>query len=175
MTEIIPNHLKSRSNLEIGGVLFITEDISYTNTLEKRNFNRTQIINGAEIVTRGDFVPIELEATTTLTVPAERPDIFSDAFNELQSDIQPVISPLVGNIQAEITIDYERKAPTAIKVKIHIKQVTEKTNIPGENKFQIPEDILETEEHKAERLKEKESKEDVDYLIDKAKQSKDEE
>lgn len=175
MVEILQNNLKTKSNLEIGGVLFIVEDISYTNTLEKRNFNRTKIINGGEVVARGDFVPIELEATTTLTVPAERPDIFSDAFNELQSDIQPVISSLVGNINAEITINYEKKAPTAIKVKIHIKQVTEKTNIPGENNFIIPEDILETEEHKAERLKANESKEDVDYLVDKAKQSKNEE
>ena len=46
------------------------------------------------------------------------------------------------------------------------------SNIPGEKRFTIPEDKLETEEHKREREKAKESKKDVDYLMKKAKEAK---
>lgn len=176
MVEVLPNHLKSKSNLEIGGVLFIVEDISYTNTLPKRKLNRKKIINGTEICSRGEYVPREYEAVSTMRVPAARPDIYSDAFTELQADIREVVSPLMGSFKAELTIDYEIATPTSIRVKIKIVEVPdEKSGIPGEDIFTIPEDILETEEHKAERLKANESKEDVDYLVDKAKQSKNEE
>ena len=45
MVDILGNNLKAKSNMEIGGVLFIIEDVSYTNTLEKRNFNRKSCWN----------------------------------------------------------------------------------------------------------------------------------
>ena len=172
MVEVLPNHMKAKSNMEIDGILFIVEDISYTNTLPKRKMNRKKIINGTEIVTRGEYTPREFEVTTTLRVPAERPDIYSDAFNELQSDIREVVSPLMGSFKAELTIDYESNTPTSIKVKIKIVEVPdEKSGIPGEDMFTIPEDKLESEEHKAERLKAKEDKKNAKKLVKEAKES----
>ena len=172
MTEVIPPHLKGKSNLEIDGILFIVEDISYTNTLPKRKMNRKKIINGTEIVTRGEYTPREYEVTTTLRVPPERPDIFSDAFNELQSDIREVVSPLMDSFKAELEINYEIASPTSIKVMIKITEVPEeKSGIPGEDVFVIPEDKLESEEHKAERLKAKEDKKNAKKLVKEAKQS----
>lgn len=172
MVEVLQNHLKSKSNLEINGILFIIEDISYTNTLPKRKMNRKKIINGTEIVFRGEYTPREYEVTTTLRVPPERPDIFSDAFNELQSDICEIISPLMGSFKAELTIDYEIASPTSIKVKIKIVEVPEeKSGIPGEDVFTIPEDKLEDPAHKAERLKQKEDKKNAKKLVKEAKES----
>jgi len=173
MVQIIKDNLKSISNLEIEGVLFIVENISYTNTLPKRTLNRTKIINGTEIVTAGEYTPLEFEITTTINVPVNRPDYYNDAFTELQSKICRVVSPLMGSFKAELTINYESSTPESIKVRIQIKEVPgELSNIPGEKRFTIPEDKLETEEHKKEREKAKESKKDVDYLVKKAKEVK---
>ena len=173
MKQIIKDKQKSISNLEIEGVLFIVEDISYTNTLPKRNLNRMKIINGTEVTTRGEYVPLEFEITTTINVPVNRPDFYSDSFLELQSKICNVVSPLMGSFKAELTINYEQSTPESIKVRIHIVEVPgEYSNIPGEKIFKIPEDKLETEEHKKEREKAKESKKDVNSLIEKAKQLK---
>ena len=171
MVQIIKDNLKSISNLEIEGVLFIVENISYTNTLPKRTLNRMKVINGTEIVTNGEYTPLEFEITTTINVPVNRPDYYNDAFTELQSKICSVVSPLMGSFKAELTINYEPATPESIKVRIQIKEVPgELSNIPGEKRFTIPEDKLETEEHKREREKAKESKKDVDYLMKKAKE-----
>lgn len=173
MVQIIKDNLKSISNLEIEGVLFIVEDISYTNTLPKRVLNRMKIINGTEIATKGEYTPLEFEITTTINVPVNRPDYYNDAFTELQSKICRVVSPLIGSFKAELTINYDPATPESIKVRIQIKEVPDElSNIPGEKKFSIPEDKLETEEHKKEREKAKESKKDVDYLMKKAKEAK---
>ena len=173
MVQIIKDKQKSISNLEIDGVLFIVEDISYTNAHPKRNLNRQKIINGTEIATNGEYVPLEFEVTTTINVPINRPDFYNDAFTELQSKIVEVVSPLMGSFKAELTINPEISTPESIKVRIQIKEVPgEKSNIPGENIFTIPEDKLETEEHKKEREKAKESKKDINYLMKKAKEAK---
>lgn len=171
MVQMIKENQKSISNLEIDGILFIVEDISYTNTLPKRNLNRLKIINGTEIATKGEYVPLEFEIVTTLSVPINRPDYFNNAFTELQSKICNVVSPLMGSFQAELTINYEPSTPESIRVRIHILEVPgELSNIPGEGIFKIPEDKLETEEHKQEREKPKESKKDVKYLLQQAKE-----
>lgn len=171
MKLMIKKNLKNLSNLEIDGVLFIVEDVSYVNTLPKRKLNRMKIIHGTEVATKGEYVPLEFEITTTLDVPVDRPDYYNDALTELQSENREVFSPLLGSFKAELTINYELDTPESLKVKIQILEVPgEKSNIPGENLFVIPEDKLETEEHKQERLKAKESKKDVNYLIERAKQ-----
>ena len=176
MVQIIKEKQKSMSNLEIGGVLFIVEDITYTNTLPKRKLNRMKIINGTEAATNGEYVPLEFEVRTTINVPVDRPDYYNDAFNELQSKIRRVVSPLMGSFDAELTINYEPDTPDSIIVRIQIVEVPgEDSNIPGEKRFKIPEDKLETEEHKQERLKAKESKKDVNYLVRKAKEENAEE
>ena len=79
----------------------------------------------------------------------------------------------MGSFKADLTINYEQSTPESIKVRIHIVEVPDEySNIPGEKIFKIPEDKLETEEHKREREKAKESKKDVNSLIEKAKQLK---
>ena len=114
---------------------------------------------------------MEFEITTTLDVPIDRPDYFNAALTELQSENREVFSPLLGSFKAELTINYELSTPESLKVKIQIVEVPgEKSNIPGENLFVIPEDKLETEEHKQERLKAKQSKKDVNELVARAKQ-----
>ena len=171
MVQVIKENLKNISNLEIEGVLFIVEDISYTNTLPKRNLNRLKVINGTEIVTKGEYTPLEFEITTTLNVPVNRPDYFNSAFTELQSKLCNVVSPLMGSFKAELTINYEIATPESIRVRIHIVEVPgELSNIPGENIFKIPEDKIETEEHRMEREKEKESTKDIKYLMQQAKE-----
>lgn len=168
---MINKKLKNLSNLEIDGVLFIVEDVSYTNALPKRKLNRMSVINGTEIDTPGEYVPLEFEITTTLDVPVERPDYYNDALTELQSHNAEVFSPLLGAFKAELTINFELSSPETLTVRIQIKEVPgEKSNIPGENLFVIPEDKLEDPAHKEERLKQKESKKDVNYLIERAKQ-----
>ncbi len=152
MTQIINENLNNISNLEIDGVLFIVEDISYTNTLPKRNLNRFKIINGTEIAIKGDYVPLEFEIKTTISVPVNRPDYYSAAFTELQSKVCDIFSPLMGHFKAELTINYEPSTPESIKVRIHILEVPgESSNIPGENTFVVPEDKLESEADKKAR------------------------
>lgn len=168
---MIDKKLKNLSNLEIGGVLFIVEDVSYVNTLPKRKLNRMKVINGTEVATKGEYVPLEFEITTTLDVPIDRPDYFNAALTELQSENREVFSPLLGSFKAELTINYELSTPESLKVKIQIVEVPgEKSNIPGENLFVIPEDKLEDPAHKEERLKQKESKKDVNELVRKARE-----
>lgn len=132
-----------------------------------------KIINGTEIATNGEYTSREFEITTTIDVPVNRPDFYNSAFNELQSKLCDVVSPLMGSFKADLEFNYEIATPESIKVKIHITEVPgESSNIPGENIFKIPEDKLETEEHKQAREKAKESKKDVNYLVQKAKELK---
>ena len=173
MVQIIKENQRSISNLEIDGVLFIVEDINYTNTLPKRNINRLKVINGTEIVTKGEYTPMEFEVTTTINVPVNRPDYYNSAFLELQSKECDVVSPLMGSFKADLTINYEPSTPESIKVRMHIVEIPgESSNIPGENVFKIPEDKLEDPAKKEEKEKEKEkaeeSKKDKNYLFQKA-------
>ena len=173
MVQVIKEKQRSISNLEIDGVLFIVEDISYTNTLPKRNLTRLKVINGTEIATKAEYVPLEFEVTTTINVPINRPDYYSKEFLKLQSKECDVVSPLMGSFKADITINYEIATPEAIKVRIHIVEIPgESSNIPGENVFKIPEDKLEDPAKKEEKEKEKEkaeeSKKSKDYLFQKA-------
>ena len=122
MVQIIKDNLKSISNLEIEGVLFIVENISYTNTLPKRTLNRMKVINGTEIVTNGEYTPLEFEITTTINVPVNRPDYYNDAFTELQSKICSVVSPLMGSFKAELTINMSQLHQSQLKFVSKLKR-----------------------------------------------------
>jgi hypothetical protein len=166
------------SNLEIDGLLFIIEEIDYINPIPKRRRNRLNVISGTQIINKGEYVPLEFEITTTLDIPVDRPDYYNDAFTELESKIVNVVAPTMGSFKAELDINYESKTPNSLKVKIHITEAPETdSHIPGEKIFTIPEDKLESEEHKLERearKKAKESNKDVDYLMRKAEESDEE-
>jgi hypothetical protein len=166
------------SNLEIDGLLFIIEEIDYINPIPKRRRNRLNVISGTQIINKGEYVPLEFEITTTLDIPVDRPDYYNDAFTELESKIVNVVAPRMGSFKAELDINYEDKTPNSLKVKIHITEAPETdSHIPNEKIFTIPEDKLESEEHKLERearKKAKESNKDVDYLMRKAEESDEE-
>lgn len=172
---MIRSDLRNISNLEIDGLLFIIEEINYTNPFPKRKRNRQNVISGTQIINKGEYVPVEFEITTTLDIPNDRLDYYNDAFTELESRVVNVVAPSMGSFKAELDINYEYNTPDSLKVKVHITEVPETdSHIPGEKIFTIPEDKLESEEHKLEReakKKAKESNKDIDYLMQKAEKS----
>lgn len=135
-------------NVEIDGYPFYAENITATEAYNRRETNRTSILNGTEHVSRGKYVVRDYSFTTTVFVPDNRPDVHDDVFREMMSKPCEVISPYMGGkFMAEVIIqkDIEEASPNHIKLDIQVIEIPDTESlIPGDTFF-VPEDILSEE------------------------------
>ena len=168
-------NIHAQGNIEIDGNLFIIEEITYENRFPKREYNRTQIISGTQVLTPGEYVPIKFTFRTTIDLPVDgEPEYFDDILLELQSGTHTIISPYAGNFEAKIAVKPEVLTPDTLGIEFEIEEVPEEfSKIPGEIEYVVPEDVLEPTE---EQLREMGllSNEDEDVLLERARESKEE-
>ena len=165
-------NIEEMHDITIGGQLFICETVSPNERFGRRDFNRMNIINGTQIVTRGPYIPKDISFTTHVWIDPTRPDMYDDVFEELMSQPQEVISPeLGGKFNAQIIIKPEHDKYSMLKLTVQVIEIPDtESKIPGENRFTIPEDKLESEEEK--KAREEENKQRADgktQLADKGK------
>ena len=132
-------------NIEIDGYPFYAENIKGNEPYNRRETNRTSIMNGTEHVTRGKYVVRDYSFTTNVYVPENRPDVHDDIFKEMVSKPCEVISPYMGGkFMAEVIIqkDAEESSPDSLKLDVQVIEIPgEESLIPGDT-FVVPEDKL---------------------------------
>ena len=132
-------------NIEIDGYPFYAENITSNEPYNRRETNRTSIMNGTEYVTRGKYIVRDYSFETTIYFPDNRPDIHDQIFREMLSKPCEVISPYMGGkFMAEIIIqkDAEESSPNHLKLNIQVIEIPGKDSlIPGDT-FTIPEDKI---------------------------------
>ena len=155
-------------DVTIGGQLFIVESVSPNERFRRRELNRMPIVNGTQIVTKGPYVPIDISFTTHVSIDPNRPDMYDSIFEELMSQKQEVISPeLGGKFDAQIIIKPEHDKYSMLKLTIQVIEIPDaQSRIPGENRFTIPEDKLESEEERKAREEKNKKRKDSETQPD---------
>jgi hypothetical protein len=172
-------------DVTIDGNLFICESVSPSESFRRRERNRTNILNGTQVVTKGVYVPLDVTFTTHVSIDPTRPDMYDNVFEEMMSKSCEVISPeLGGKFNAQVLIKKEHDKYGMLKLTIQLIEIPDVVSrIPGEGEFIIPEDKLESEEDRLAReaktkakneakLKGKEDEEKLKQLKDRAKKWK---
>lgn len=143
----------AEENVEINGIPFYAEEITPNESYNRREFNRKSILGGTEHITRGKYIPRDYSFETTIYFPTDHPESYDTIFQEIVSKPVEVISKYMGGkFMAEVIIQKtaETASPNHLRLEIQIKEIPEKSLIPGDI-VNIPEDKLESEEDRIAR------------------------
>lgn len=137
--------------VEINDFPFFVESCSSDECFNRRELNRTNLVGGTQIVTRGAYIPRTYTVTTHVRCPPDRPDIYDNIFREMMSKPCGVISPEIGGqFNAEVIVNREHETPDYLKLTFSITEIPDlASNIPNES-FTKPPDKLMTESERAE-------------------------
>lgn len=140
-------------DIQINDQLFICETYSPSEAFRRRDLNRIAILNGTQITTKGQYVPIDVSFTTHIAIDPNRPDMYDSVFEEMMSKPAEILSPeLGGKFNAQVLIKKEHDKYSMLKLTVQVIEIPgTESRIPGENKFVIPEDKLESEADKKAR------------------------
>ena len=140
-------------DIQINDQLFICETYSPSEAFRRRELNRISILNGTQITTKGQYVPIDVSFTTHIAIDPNRPDMYDHVFEEMMSKPAEILSPeLGGKFNAQVLIKKEHDKYSMLKLTVQVIEIPgAESLIPGENKFVIPEDKLESEADKKAR------------------------
>ena len=122
-------------NLEIMGYPFFVEEVSPSESFNRRDPVINNLVGGTAIVTKGPYIPLEFTITTHVFVDPDRPDEHNSIFQEMMSKPVEVISPEIGGrLNAIVVITPVHEKHGGLKLSIKIKEVPDSTsNIPGES------------------------------------------
>lgn len=126
-------------NIEIMDYPFFAEEVSPNEAFRRREYNYNNIVGGTQIVTPGQYVPLDFTVTTHIPIDPDRPDAHKQVFQEMMSKPVLVTSPEIGgSFYAIVVIKPVHETPTSLKLEISIKEVPDsKSLIPGES-FVVP-------------------------------------
>lgn len=152
MVQLYENKFKDNFNIEISGVELFAEEISPEESYNRRETNTVNILGGTQYVQRTNYIARKFSFTTHLLVEPDRPDAYDKLFREWMSKPCEVISPDLGGLfNAEIIVKTEHSGPRTLTVTITVTEIPDIiSNIPNDT-YTIPEDKLETEEHRIAR------------------------
>ncbi|MBR3140245.1 MAG: hypothetical protein IKF11_05205 [Methanobrevibacter sp.] len=122
-------------NLEIMGYPFFVEEVSPSESFNRRDPVINNLVGGTLTITKGPYIPLEFSITTHVFVDPDRPDEHNNIFKEMMSKPVEVISPEIGGmLKALVVITPVHEKGNSLKLKINIKEVPDSTsNIPGES------------------------------------------
>lgn len=115
-------------NVEIGGFPFYAESINSNESYSRRDLKRTKIMNGAEVVTQGDFIPRDYSFTSKLQIEKDRHDMYDEVFQILISSPQEVVCRDMGPIfDAQVTIKKQPITgdPYNIQVEVQVVEIVD--------------------------------------------------
>ncbi|MBX7076669.1 MAG: hypothetical protein K1X33_05085 [Methanobacteriaceae archaeon] len=112
-------------NVEIDGFLFYAEDITATESYNRRELLRTKILNGSEFVSKGQFIPREYTFTAQVDTPIDRPDVYDEVFEYMNNNPCEVVSRYMGMFNAEIVITktYNKGQAGILQLSILVREI----------------------------------------------------
>ena len=128
-------HIKgAEATLSINGVEFYPESLTMDVPFQKRTIKRTQIMNGTQYISKGDWTPRKFTFDTQITINPERPDEFNDLFLEMCNGECEVVSLDMGSFNAwvEVKFTHESNSPDSLKLSFTVEEIADKTNIPDD-------------------------------------------
>lgn len=129
-------------NIKIMDIPFYAENISSDEPYNRRELNRTSILNGTEHVSPGKYVPRSYSFSTVIYHPINRPDAYDNIFREMLSKPVKVVSRYMGgSFMAEIKIEknIEECSPNHLALDISVTEIPgKKSLIPGEPRLIVP-------------------------------------
>lgn len=129
-------------NIKIMDVPFYAENISGDEPYNRREINRTSILNGTESVKPGKYVPRSYSFSTTIYHPKDKPHAYDDIFKEMVSGPVKVISKYMGGtFMAEVQIqkNIEECSPNHLSLDFTVTEIPgKKSLIPGEPSLVVP-------------------------------------
>ena len=112
-------------DIRINDQLFICESFSPSEAFRRRELNRTNILNGTQIVTKGVYIPIDVTFTTHVAIDPDRPDMYDKTFEEMMSQPAEIVSPeLGGKFNAQVLIKKEHDKHSMLKLTIQVIDMT---------------------------------------------------
>ena len=122
------------ATLSINGVEFYPESLSMEVPFHKRTIKRTQIMNGTQYVSRGDFTPRKFTFDTLITVNPERPDEFNELFLEMCNGECEIVSLDLGSFNAwvDVKFTHEANTPDSLKLSFTVEEIADKSLIPDD-------------------------------------------
>ncbi len=144
----------AEANIEINGYPFYAEEISPTESYNRRELNRQSILGGTEKVKRGAYVVREFSFTTHIYIPTGHPETYDTIFQEMVSNPCEVISPYMGGkFDAEVTIQKtaEEASPNHLELEVTVKEIPGQESLIPNDYLNIPADKLESEADKQAR------------------------
>ena len=148
--------------LEIDGYPFFIESCTPGEAYNRRELQRTNILGGTQVVTKGAYIPRDFTIVTHVRCDPDRPDVYDKIFQGMMNKPCEVISPEVGGaITAEVVVKREHDTPKYLKVTFTITELPGwQSNISGEvfnkpsDKLMTDSERMEYEERKAKKLAE---------------------
>lgn len=130
-------------NVSIDGLDIIAEEINPSESFNRRETVRKNIIGGTQQVMRGGYIHRDYTITTHFMIDPEYPDIYDDIFIEWQSKPVEVISKeLGGKFDAECIVKRVHDTPNFLKLEIQLAEIpTNVSNIPNDS-MKLPADEL---------------------------------
>ena len=131
-------------NVSIDGLDIIAEEVNPTESYNRRETVRKNIIGGTQHVVRGGYVPRHNTVITHLLIDPEYPDVYDEIFQEWQSKAVEIISrELGGKYNAEVVVKKNHNdSPNYLKIELDITEIpTSESNIPNDV-LQVPADEI---------------------------------
>lgn len=131
-------------NISIDGLDLIAEEINPSESFNRRETLRKNIVGGTQQVVRGGYIPRDHTIITHIMIDPEFPNVYDNIFMEWMSKPVEVISKdLGGKFNAELIIKKSHNdSPNFLKLEIQIIEIpNNKSNIPNDS-LKIPSDEL---------------------------------
>ena len=133
-------------NISIDGLDIIAEDINPSESFNRRETVRKNIVGGTQQVIRSGYIPRDNTITAHFMIDPEFPDVYDEIFMEWMSKPVEIISKeLGGKFNAELIIKKSHNdSPNFLKLEIQIIEIPNNTsNIPNDS-LKIPSDELQS-------------------------------
>lgn len=132
-------------NITIDGFPLIVEvDPSPSESYNRRETARHNIIGGTQWVARTTYVPIDVTFTTHVRVDPYYPNIYDPTFKLWMSKPVEVMSKEFGEFKAECKVKKTHSSPAFLTLEIQLIEIPgTKSKIPGDE-FVVPDDVIST-------------------------------
>lgn len=140
--DINPNLL----NMSINGFDMVIEEPSPSESYNRRETSRHNIIGGTQWVARTTYIPRDFTFQAHLKIDPLYPDIYdSMIMSWMNGPVEVVSNELGGKFNAECIVKKTHESPSYLTLEIQLIEVPgETSNIPNEKNFKIPDDKITT-------------------------------
>ena len=125
-------------NVSIDGYDLIAEEFSPSESFNRRDTSRHNIIGGTQTVMRTNYIPRDISFVAHVLIDPLFPDVYDDILKVWMSKPVEVISKeLGGKFKAECIVKKTHEKPNYLKLDIQLIEIPGKSLIPNDE-FKVP-------------------------------------